>query len=142
MVRPAVARGATALRDFGGDFQRRIMSEEKPPPALGALEARLKEARARRDAAKARAGAGAKISGLGFAARASVDIVAALAIGVGIGLALDWWLGTKPWLMVLFFVLGAAAGIANVFRLVRGQGGAVGYRPPAPKPGNETDEDG
>ena len=65
---------------------------------------------------------------MGFALRIGVEIVAALIVGVGIGLLLDWWLGTKPWFLVVFFVLGAAAGFMNVFRVVGGLGGQVGYR--------------
>ena len=36
-----------------------------------------------------------------------------------IGWALDRWLGTAPFLMVVFLVLGAAAGIMNVFRAAK-----------------------
>src|SRR3546814_7162662 len=72
-----------------------------------------------------------------FALRIGVEIVAALIVGVGIGLLLDWWLGTKPWFLLLFFVLGAAAGFMNVFRVVGGLGGQVGYRR-AEKPKDEA----
>jgi ATP synthase protein I len=44
-------------------------------------------------------------------------VVSALGVGIAVGLLLDRWLGTKPWLFLLFFVLGAAAGILNVYRL-------------------------
>lgn len=60
--------------------------------------------------------------------RIGVEIVAALIVGVAIGYFLDRWLGTKPWFLLLFFVLGAAAGFMNVFRIVGGLGGQVGYR--------------
>jgi len=53
--------------------------------------------------------------GIGF--RAGVEVVSALVVGVGLGLALDWWLGTKPWLFLVFFLLGSAAGVMNVYRL-------------------------
>jgi ATP synthase protein I len=65
---------------------------------------------------------------LGFAVRIGVDIVAALIVGVGMGLLLDHWLGTKPWMLIVFFILGAAAGMLNVFRAVSGYGYAAGYR--------------
>ena len=39
-------------------------------------------------------------------------------VAVAIGWFLDGWLGTRPWLLMLFFVLGGAAGVANVWRLV------------------------
>lgn len=53
--------------------------------------------------------------GLGF--RAGVEVVSALVVGVVIGLLLDRWLGTWPWLFLLFFVFGSAAGVLNVHRL-------------------------
>jgi ATP synthase protein I len=63
-----------------------------------------------------------------------IELVSALAVGVGIGLLLDSWLGTGPWMLLLFFVLGAAAGILNVYRTMSGYGYAVGYhRPPESK---------
>lgn len=71
-----------------------------------------------------------KIGGAGLGFRVGVDIVAALAVGVGIGWLLDSWLGTKPWGMVAFFFLGAAAGVMNVYRAIKGMGYAVGYRTP------------
>ena len=42
--------------------------------------------------------------GLGF--RIAVELVAGIAVGTLIGYALDGWLGTRPWLMVVFLFLG------------------------------------
>ncbi len=67
---------------------------------------------------------------LGIGARVGIDLVASLAVGIGIGYGLDRWLGTRPWLMILFTVLGMAAGVLSVYRTVRGMGYAVGYRAP------------
>src|SRR5581483_5554860 len=79
------------------------------------FDARLQRARARReDKPAARGGPGSRPPmGIGF--RIGVDVAAALAVGLGIGYLLDSWLGTRPWLLVLFFFLGAGAGIANVY---------------------------
>ncbi len=79
-------------------------------------------------------------SGINIALRIGVELVAALIVGVAIGIGLDRWLGTTPWLMVVFIVLGAAAGILNVVRVMTGMGGAVGYRRGTTPP--EKDEDG
>ena len=45
-----------------------------------------------------------------------VALVAATAIGLGIGYGLDRWLGTSPWLTMLFTLFGIAAGFLNLFR--------------------------
>jgi len=58
-------------------------------------------------------------SGLGFGLRLATEMVAALIVGVGLGLALDHWLGTGPWLLIVFFVLGSAAGLMNVIRVAQ-----------------------
>jgi ATP synthase protein I len=42
--------------------------------------------------------------------------VTAIVVCTAIGWSLDYWLGTRPWLMVLFVVLGAAAGINNAVK--------------------------
>ena len=44
------------------------------------------------------------------------ELVAAVGVGTIIGFILDSWFGTKPWLIIIFFFLGAAAGMLNVFR--------------------------
>jgi ATP synthase protein I len=62
--------------------------------------------------------------GIGF--RAGIEVVSALLVGIVIGYALDRWLGTWPWLFLLFFVAGSAAGIVNVYRLFKPRGGRPG----------------
>ena len=68
-------------------------------------------------------------SGLGFAMKIGVELISALIVGTGIGLLLDHWLGTTPWFMLLFFVLGSVAGIMNVYRSVNGFGNTIGFHP-------------
>ena len=58
---------------------------------------------------------------LGIAGRFSTELVAALVVGGGLGWGIDWLFGhfgfhTRPAFLILFFVLGAAAGIRNVMR--------------------------
>ena len=57
-----------------------------------------------------------KTSNFGEAFKLSTELVAAVAVGTIIGFILDNWFGTKPILIILFFLFGAAAGILNVFR--------------------------
>jgi len=108
------------------------MNEGRPPPPLEDLDSRLRAAKARgkpRGGAKGGGQPGSANQGLGFALRIGVDLVAALAVGVGLGLLIDEALGTRPWFMVVFFFLGAVAGMLNVYRTVSGIGHGVGYKP-------------
>ena len=78
---------------------------------------RLRKARAQRglDPKAPSGGMPTGAAGIGF--RAGVEVVAALVAGAGLGLGLDWLLGTRPWLFIVFFFVGGAAGIVNVYRL-------------------------
>jgi ATP synthase protein I len=121
------------------------MTEHKPPKAPDDLDQRLSQFRSKRDVVAGRVRTDVSTNnGLGFGMRIGVELVAALVIGVGFGLLLDNWLETKPWFMLTFFILGAAAGMFNVYRVVQNQGGAVGYRhreTPVSKM-SKTDRDG
>ena len=103
------------------------MTEPEKPTSRKDFDARLQAARARREESE---GEPREVvgGGLGLALRIAVELVAALAVGVGIGWFLDSWLGTRPWLLILFFILGAAAGMMNVFRAVGGYGYSAGYK--------------
>ena len=57
-----------------------------------------------------------KGSFMGSAFKLGTELVAAVAVGTIIGFILDSWFDTKPWLIIMFFFLGAAAGILNVIR--------------------------
>jgi ATP synthase protein I len=47
-----------------------------------------------------------------------LTLVLATVIGFGLGYLLDRWLGTAPWLMLLFTILGIAAGFVEMIRAV------------------------
>ena len=53
---------------------------------------------------------------MGNAFKLGTELVAAVAVGTIIGFILDSWFDTKPWLIIIFFFLGAAAGMLNVIR--------------------------
>ena len=55
-------------------------------------------------------------SSLGVAFKMSTELVSAVAVGTIIGFILDNWFGTKPWLILIFFLVGAIAGIKNVIK--------------------------
>ena len=56
---------------------------------------------------------------MGTAFKLGTELVAAVAVGTIIGFILDSWLGTTPWLIVIFFFVGAAAGMLNVIRTAK-----------------------
>jgi ATP synthase protein I len=51
---------------------------------------------------------------LGF--RIVTELVAGIVVGGGLGYLLDRWLGTKPFLLLLLLLLGAAGGFWNIIR--------------------------
>ncbi len=53
-------------------------------------------------------------SGYARGFRLSSEFVAGVAVGAGIGWLLDRWLGTSPWGLIVFVLLGFAAGVLNV----------------------------
>ena len=94
------------------------MSERTGRQDLDALSERLQAARgtsAQRPAQTAATdGAGMAI---GF--RIVVEMIAALVTGFGAGYVLDQWLGTRPWMMIVFFFLGTGAAFVNLMRVAR-----------------------
>ena len=66
-------------------------------------------------------------SGMALAGRVTTELVAGVVVGTFIGWALDKWLGTTPTLMVVFFFIGSAAGMMNVWRALTGRGMAAGF---------------
>ena len=116
----------------------RALSFEMPMPEpkdLRELGLRLDEAR-RRDR-------GQKVQSsptfFGMAFRFSTELVLALAVGAAMGWGLDWLLGTRPVLMVLMSLIGAAAGMRNVMRAAR-EMNAEATRGPVP-PSVKDNED-
>ena len=96
------------------------MSASEPPPESD-FDARLDALRRERerDRKPEEPGGRAPNTMSGFAFRIGVELVSALVVGGGIGWLLDWWWGTTPFMLLLFFVLGAVAGILNVFRAAK-----------------------
>jgi ATP synthase protein I len=64
-------------------------------------------------------------SNLARALRLSSEFIAGILLGGLIGLALDYFLGWSPWGLIVFLLLGFAAGTLNAMRsagLIRPQG--------------------
>ena len=56
---------------------------------------------------------------MGNAFKLGTELVAAVGVGTIIGFILDSWFGTKPWLIIVFFFIGSAAGILNVIKTAK-----------------------
>ena len=56
---------------------------------------------------------------MGNAFKLGTELVAAVVVGTIIGFILDNWFDTKPWLIIIFFFLGSAAGILNVIKVAK-----------------------
>ena len=87
--------------------------DDKPRPSLEDLGSRLRKARGTDVSADRGRLPGTRF---GQALHLAIEMMAALAVGAGLGWLLDSWLGTKPWLFVIFIFVGIAAGILNAFR--------------------------
>jgi ATP synthase protein I len=56
----------------------------------------------------------------GIATRIVAELVGGLAVGCGLGWGFDHVFHTAPWGLVVFFMLGAAAGFRGVMRIAQG----------------------
>jgi ATP synthase protein I len=87
---------------------------------LGNLDQRLSEFRDRRIKTEQPAGDGedraARASAMALGFRLSSELVAGVVVGAGIGWGFDRLLSTSPFGLIVFFLLGFAAGVLNVVR--------------------------
>lgn len=56
------------------------------------------------------------LAGVGSALKLSSEFIAAVIVGVGLGWFIDRLAGTSPWGLIVFLLLGFAAGVVNVLR--------------------------
>ena len=86
--------------------------------------------------------AGEAFRAAGAMSSVGLAFVIALVMGFWLGTVLDRWLGTKPWFTIVCFFLGLAAGILNVFRIVKDAYPAgTSSAPSAPPPADDTPTD-
>jgi ATP synthase protein I len=90
------------------------MNENDPDDRrLAEIEERLRRAREKRDEVRQ---VEAPNSKLGIAFRLVTELMAAVIVGGAIGWGLDRILGTGPFLLIVMFMVGVAAGIFTVVR--------------------------
>jgi len=56
---------------------------------------------------------------MAYGLRMATELVGGVLVGAGIGFGLDRWLGTSPWLLITFLMLGFGAGVQNVLRATK-----------------------
>lgn len=109
------------------------MAGNERPPGFDEFDARL--SRLRRPEAPARVEDGSGRPRWGDGLQVGIELVAGLAGGLLLGWALDSWLGTAPFLLVVGFVMGAAAGMLNAWRWMRRLEARLREGGPAEEPG-------
>jgi ATP synthase protein I len=102
------------------------------------LEGKVRDARARHEPSPSEAQD--RGSAMGEALKLATEMIAGVAVGGFIGWALDRLFGTAPILMVVFLILGAAAGILNVIRTAQRRQAAAGPPPGKDLPADDDDE--
>lgn len=88
---------------------------------LGRRSRALEEALASRKPAKVdedKEPVSGSMAGVGQAMKLSSEFIAGVAVGAGIGWLIDSLAGTSPWGLIVFLLLGFAAGVLNVLRSV------------------------
>jgi ATP synthase protein I len=109
---------------MASDEHNQAGSSGKDDPNEKELSERRRQLGERLDAIKAgEAAQEAKVrreddtpSSIGKAMRLSSEFVAGIVAGGLIGWVLDTFVGTKPWGLIIFLMLGFAAGIRNLLR--------------------------
>lgn len=90
------------------DFEARLRDARAKAIAQGIVEPTEEERSPDEDLAEKR--------GFGTAYRLAIEMVAGVIVGLVLGIPLDDYFGTKPLFLIVFLLLGFAAGLLNVFR--------------------------
>ncbi len=109
------------------------MSEDPRPDPLARLGEKIDSAQRERLRQQGSRRSKPPLSGVGLGMRMATELAAALIVGLALGWGVDRVFGTRPWGLIIFFFLGAAAGMVNVFRAAMG----VGYQRAAPPARND-----
>ncbi|UWQ18845.1 AtpZ/AtpI family protein [Jannaschia sp. M317] len=114
------------------------MSDEHDTDRLRALEARIAAAKGQDDKDHMEE----HYSQAQLAWRMVIEMVAGLGIGFGIGYGADAVLGTQPFLMVVFTLLGFAAGVKTMIASAKEAQGKVDAAAALKEPGAGAPNDG
>jgi ATP synthase protein I len=113
---------AEGTDESGNGSRDKSSSDEAALSArLGSLDHRLSEIRGSRKIETDQPGDGggdgaARASAMARGFRLSSELIAGVVVGAVIGWGFDRLLSTSPWGLIVFFLLGFAAGVINVMR--------------------------
>ena len=103
----------TGTGNAGTSGTRRILDDEARLAArLEGLDKSLRD----KQRAEAKREGGKPSSGYAEAVKLASEFVAGVIVGAGIGWLVDRALGSSPWGLIVFLLLGFAAGVLNVLR--------------------------
>ena len=126
MTKPQETKGsADGAQEVTRDLASRIASAKR--------DRDLEDNRASRDATP-------EMSGMARGMRIGTEFIAAILVGAGIGYLIDLGLGTSPWGLLIMLMVGFAAGILNVTRVVA-QMNAASPPPPGSDLGPDADDE-
>jgi ATP synthase protein I len=66
------------------------------------------------------------VSGWGRGFEAGLEFALCVVVGAALGYYLDRWLGTEPWLLLVFMAFGFAAGLRVLLRVLAPRDGSTG----------------
>ena len=106
------------------------------------LASRIASAKRERDIEDNRASrdASPEMSGMARGLRIGTEFIAAILVGAGFGYLIDLGLGTSPWGLLIMLLVGFAAGILNVTRVVA-QMNAASPPPPGADIGPDAEDE-
>jgi ATP synthase protein I len=127
MVRAASRRGRAAIAQAAsvesmsdarenGDRDKQQTNEAALSARLQRLSESLGHAQAGRPSDDPGADRATNAAGYAKGFRLSSELVAGVVVGAGLGWLIDRWLGISPWGLIVFLLLGFAAGVLNVMR--------------------------
>jgi len=99
-----------------GDRGKQQTNEAALSARLQRLNEGLGRARGSQPSDSSGADRAATASGYARGFRLSSELVAGVVVGAGLGWLIDRWLGISPWGLMVFLLLGFAAGVLNVMR--------------------------
>lgn len=85
-------------------------------PRLATLDARLRQAKSE-EAVRSGEARGKGDDGYRLGNRVLAELIGGLVGGAVVGGALDYWLGTSPWLLLVFLFLGIGNAFRNIIRI-------------------------